>query len=468
VVLRGVRGHVRAEACPNALRATNEAGRRRSPGPLVAQTPVTDPLSLGAESVGARFNLVSAVPAATLVLFVTALLLSGAPGAAPSLSRTGHALGRLSVQDIGFLIFVTTALALVLNPFQVGFVKLLEGYGPENGALEWLRTQGRRRFEARYEYLEALSSPPEHGAQLTDPERKRIEEQGQRADTQLAELPRYGRLMPTRLGNALRCAEDHAGRGYGLDAIEVIPRLFPLMDPGMVGIINDARNELDVLVSFVLVWLIATVVAVLALCQYGAWILVAAGTYWLAWLAYRAGVVAAREYGETLIWAMDLYRFNLYEQLRIDPPADNAEELAHGDELTTFLKADWARNERIPPHWGPTYRHRAPAPPATGRAFELTAHTPGERPPSSPGGRPERVSGRRSGPGTRTVDVPEWRCPGGLGNARIAVPRPDRRFCRRQFDVAEAFARLRPPRNSRRDREAIPPAARMGQPPGLI
>jgi hypothetical protein len=167
--------------------------------------------------------------------------------------------------------------------------------------------------------------------------------------------------MPTSLGNALRFAEDFAGDRYGLDAIAVIPRLFPLMPESMTAYIDDARNELDLMASFVLVWLIATVVGLLGMYHHGAWVLVAFVPYGLAWLSYRGCVTAARAYGETLAWAMDLYRFRLYEELRLEPPASLVAELRDGDRLNELLDGQWAQHESLEPGWNPTYRHPSSA-----------------------------------------------------------------------------------------------------------
>jgi hypothetical protein len=316
---------------------------------------------VSAQQIGARFNLVSAVPATILVAFVTVLALAGAPGDAPDADRAVRGISGLKAVDIGLLLLGTVVLALVLHPFQLAFVKALEGYGPATGPLAPLRRWCLRRYQARYEHLRGLLSPTRPGEAIDEAERKRINELREWATGELMTLPREARLLPTSLGNALRCAEDHAGRRYGLEAVEVIPRLFPLMPPSMTAYIDDARNELDLMTSLVLVWLIASAVALLALFQYGPLALVALATYGLAWMAYRGSVAAARAYGETLVWAMDLYRFNLYEQLRIDPPTTHDAELRQGERVMGFLAGAWARSEPMASHWGPSYRHPQPA-----------------------------------------------------------------------------------------------------------
>jgi hypothetical protein len=126
----------------------------------------------------------------------------------------------------------------------------------------------------------------------------------------------------------------------GLDAIEAIPRLYPLMGDRMVEIIEDARREMDVAASFVAVWLIATGFSLAVLAAHGAYVTIAFATYLLACLSYRGCIVAARDYGSTLIWAIDLYRFALIEQLRFDPPTDLAAEQRLNNQVMKLVTGD--------------------------------------------------------------------------------------------------------------------------------
>jgi hypothetical protein len=118
---------------------------------------VNGPIS--AQKIGAHFNLVSAVPATILVAFVTVLLMTGAPTTAPNLHRAARTISRLTATDVVALLFAAIVLALVLHPFQVAFVKLLEGYVPETGVMAPLRRWGLRRYRAQYEHLLRLLSP---------------------------------------------------------------------------------------------------------------------------------------------------------------------------------------------------------------------------------------------------------------------------------------------------------------------
>jgi hypothetical protein len=294
------------------------------------------------QQIGSRFNLVSAIPITTLVVVVGTLLLAGAPFAAPEPERARQRLEAFGVADLALLIVGSVALALLLSPFQVRFVKWLEGYWPTTGIVGVFERRLKSRHIARWDRL--------RDGQTTVPG----------ADAKLATLPARGRIMPTSLGNALRHAEDLAGKRYGLGAVEMIPRMWPVRSSQMVAIIDDARNELDVMASFVFVWLVATLVSFGLLYQYGPWLAVPLVTFVLAWISYHGCVAAARAYGQTLVWAFDLYRFALYEQLRIELPSTHKAECVRNKKLMKFLRGRWLAYEDGRPGWAPSYHHPDP------------------------------------------------------------------------------------------------------------
>jgi hypothetical protein len=315
--------------------------------------PVSTSIATSAQQIGARFNLVGAIPVTTLAVFVGALVISGAPEHAPSAHIASERLASLKAVDYAVAVFAIIALALILNPFQVALVKFLEGYWPATRLLSHVSDHLRARHVARRDQLlEARSGLPRN-----EPFRSWFRMPRDRARELLREFPDRDRIMPTRLGNALRRAEDFAGDRYGLDAVGVIPRLYALMPAQMVAIVDDARNAMDVMASFVFVWLVATAASFALLLHHGPWLLVPIVTFGLAWLSYLGCISAARAYGQTLAWAMDLYRFTLYEQLRLELPSTHDEELAQNKNLTAFLQGRWMQYPDKRPKWNLAYRH---------------------------------------------------------------------------------------------------------------
>jgi hypothetical protein len=295
------------------------------------------------QDIGPRFNIVSVVPLTTLVVFLITIVLSGPPDRQPDLALLRERLASVRAVDFALALVAIVALSLLLNPFQVRFVKFLEGYWPERGWIGWIGSCRRQRYIALWDALDVARSGP--GA----------------ADEELAGLPARTRLMPTRLGNVLRHAEDLAGQRYGLSAVQIIPRLYPLMPSQMTAIVDDARNGLDVAASFVFVWLVATVsssVLLISSNSSGPWLAIPLVTYMLAYVSYLGSLAAARAYGQTLVWAIDLYRFALYEQLHIALPATHREELKSNERLVRFLRGRWlAYEDHLPRPAPPPYRH---------------------------------------------------------------------------------------------------------------
>ena len=296
-----------------------------------------------AEQFGRRFNVVNTVPTLVLGAYVGMVLASGAPSQTPSVGRAAHAVAALGLADIALAGIAIVALGLLVHPLQFALVQALEGYWTFAGGLgDIAAARGRQRQLSERRRLNKLRLET---APTTWRERRNpaiIPLRQERANHRLTDFPhRKERTMATTLGNVLRRAEDFAGDRYGLDAIQWIPRLHPLAAPEMVAAITDARNQMDVALRFVLVWLVATVFGLVALAPHGGpWLLLTLATYFLAWLSYRGGVHAARGYGETLVWAIDLYRFQLVEQLRLPLPISLPRERVLNRQISTWLSGE--------------------------------------------------------------------------------------------------------------------------------
>jgi hypothetical protein len=150
--------------------------------------------------------------------------------------------------------------------------------------------------------------------------------------------PTRDRVLPTKLGNVLRAAEDRSGRGYGMDAVILWPRLYPLLPKPVTDLLADQRDQLDIAARFCVVFMIAGVIAGVALIAQGWWWLVPIACVLLAWLAYRSAVAAAIAYGDGIQIAFDLHRFDLLEALHLELPVDRDMERKANRELCDFLR----------------------------------------------------------------------------------------------------------------------------------
>lgn len=318
---------------------------------------------------GPRFNVVSFLPNAALLGLVLVLVASGAPSEAPNLDDLQEALKGWSPLAVAGTLFGVVVLSLLLHPFQLALVRLLEGYWASSPPGRPLAAIGIELHRRRYERLKSAysrafdesSSVPDEPptAEWTpdvgvaeDPDRlltlarwREARHRAARADTvvhdvldRMNDYPTRDRLLPTRLGNALRAGEDEAGDRYDLATNTMFRRLYPVLPDRFGRLIDDARDQLDMTTKLCVTLLVATVVSAALLATHLRWLLLPAGTALLAWVAYRAAVRTARTYGDTLSLAFDLYRFDMLKALHYPLPANPAQELLLNRRITRLFQ----------------------------------------------------------------------------------------------------------------------------------
>jgi len=287
-------------------------------------------LGLG-DALGTRFRVLGMLPAGLFAVFVLALLESGAPGQAPDLDAVADSLRGLEAWEGIALLVAIIAAALVAEPLQLALVRALEGYWG-GSALAAVVARPLVALQARARTRE--TSVDRSDADAVPPARRAL------AAWRLRSLypPASVDLLPTRLGNVLRAAEVRSGRRYGLDAVVVWPRLFPLLPAPLAAVLDDARQQLDVAARFCATFAAAAVVSVVLLAGHGWWLLVPLIALVLSALSYRAAVAAALSYGVALETAFDLHRFDLLTAMHLPLPADRTAERAANEELSRFLR----------------------------------------------------------------------------------------------------------------------------------
>jgi hypothetical protein len=264
-----------------------------------------------------------------LLLLVLGLVASGAPATPPDFGRAVEWMDSLSGGRILALLLLALTFSLLLHPFQFGLVRLLEGYwdGWAVGRLLSRVMVGRQRRRLARLQATAWSIP-----QSSSEERRH-----RRALGHLDAYPAVDRLLPTRLGNALRAGEDEAGPRYGLATMTLFPRLYPSLSDRLAGLVDDARDQLDTAARLSVTLLIATVGSAALLVSHGPWLGVPATTALLSWIAYRAAVHTAYAYGQALCLAFDLHRFDMLQALHYPLPTDPAQERAFNEQLSEFF-----------------------------------------------------------------------------------------------------------------------------------
>lgn len=322
--------------------------------------------------IGRYFSVVSVLPALFMVVWTAALVTSNAWQNRPDLPLMVRRLGGLNLSGAAWLILVTIIAALFLHPLQLGMTRLLEGYwGSSRAATLLLRhriTHHRKRFArledremALAERLEGsldnmltehhgIVRPSELAADDLESARESMFESdlahglsGLQAAIatiphSLARYPRPDRIMPTRLGNVLRSAEDAAGKRYELDTIRAAPHIALVAPESHLAYLDDARQQLDTSARLCVVALLVTLETVVFLLLAGWWLLLALAPYSLAYIAYRASIAAAGQYMGIVSTVMDLNRFKFYEALHVQLPRSPREERANNRELMNLLK----------------------------------------------------------------------------------------------------------------------------------
>jgi NADH:ubiquinone oxidoreductase subunit len=219
------------------------------------------------------------------------------------------------------------ASAFVVQRFDLPVLRFLEGYWHP-----WLRPLRRwliakevkrsQRISARWQELADL-----HPAQLTAEQRDEFVQ----LDWQQIHLPLPNQLMPTRLGNILRAAEQRPLEKYGLDAIVCWSRLWLLLPDTVKKDLQEARADLNTAAR---VWLWSLLFIVWAI---WAWWAAPVGIISAIFAYYYWALDAARSYGELIEATFDLHRHLLYQSLRWNLPTEPNEERRVGRQLTEYL-----------------------------------------------------------------------------------------------------------------------------------
>src|SRR6266567_1544345 len=322
---------------------------------------------------GDRFSIVSAFPAALVVLEIFILVQSGAFSGRPDVHRLfvqSKHLGAGSVLLLALSVFV---LALLLRPFQLSLVRLLEGYWGASRAARFINelvTRPRRRWFTtqlqRSKKGQGLKAPAlASGQRLEDHDRALREFRKQRrrrakADAVRLRYPRTAdRVLPTALGNALRSFEDTAGQRYGLETIPAFRRLHPLMSDPLGRTYAANRLQLDSAASLCVAFVVMTLVAIPPLAGDGWWQTLPFGTALLAWITYRGAIASALLMGRNVTTAFDLHRHDLITALHYAPAPDPALEYAFNTRLSRWLAGDDPDNPAAPQSMADDYCHPA-------------------------------------------------------------------------------------------------------------
>ncbi|MFD8590754.1 hypothetical protein ACFV1B_14605 [Streptomyces sp. NPDC059637] len=299
-----------------------------------------------------RFFSVGFLPTYAGTVFVLFLIWAGAPGADVSLRRAWGTATGVSAGQAAWIVVGTTVVALVFQPFQLAFVRLLEGGRPDAPGAGPGRALQRRR-KARLAARGELSGPE------ADPSPELVQRAGAAAALLRRRYPLPDHLVrPTALGNVLAALRDTAGRDHGWDAAVAWPWLYPVLGDRARVVVDDCRDSLDGAARLCVTGAVTALAGAALLLRSGWWLLLALAPAAVAALAYRGAVQAALAYGDAVRAAFELHRFDLLEALHLPLPGDLREERA----LAEALCRHWRQG--LPPP--SRYVHPPDLPPASG------------------------------------------------------------------------------------------------------
>jgi hypothetical protein len=297
-----------------------------------------------------RFTALGLVPTAALIALVLVLQMSGAPSAAPRLDRLAQRVNELGFGAAVLVLLAVAFLAQLTYPLQPSLLRLLEGYwesSPPGRLLAMLGVRLHRRRMNRLLEIAYRTTATTRDEAVQRVARRRLES---------GYPPDEERLLPTRLGNALRAFEDQVGQRYGLETVVVFPRLTPYLSDPVRAALDDLRDQLDIAARLCVTLLLATVLSGVLLLAHGWWLVLPATTALLAWVAYRSAIQAAVAYGEEVAVAFDLHRFEMLRGLHFALPDAAAAELTLNEQVSRFL-AERRSLEDLSPGDYPDYDH---------------------------------------------------------------------------------------------------------------
>lgn len=189
--------------------------------------------------------------------------------------------------SIGFLLLITM-LAILIQPFATSLTRFYLGYWP--ASLSYFINWGTARERRTWKPFQVSAD----------------------------------RLLPTRLGNVLASAYDYPDQVYNLDSAIWLPRLTPLLPESFRSQMDNALTPLFCLLNLSTFFSALAIVGGLAIVLFDQrwWLFLSVWmpSLLLARACYRASVRQCAEYGALIRVAFDLYRSELFKQLRVPLP----------------------------------------------------------------------------------------------------------------------------------------------------
>jgi hypothetical protein len=150
-----------------------------------------------------------------------------------------------------------------------------------------------------------------------------------------------GKLLPTRIGNALRAFEQHSNVRWGLDGVTIWPRIEALLSNDERELHINSRIDFYVFVNGALAaYLVGAALvydkAVNVPHPASNWPLYAI-PFVAGYILYRAALAPAVNWGDAVRASIDLHRLELYEKLGVRVPSSFSDERQMAGQINKAL-----------------------------------------------------------------------------------------------------------------------------------
>jgi hypothetical protein len=149
------------------------------------------------------------------------------------------------------------------------------------------------------------------------------------------------RLLPTRVGNAIRAFERHSNERWGLDGVTIWPRIEAVMGADERELHVDAKVNfyvfINAAVGAVAVGICLVVDKAVNAPQPASYWPLYAIPFGLGYVLYRAAIGPAVDWGDCVRSSVDLHRLDIYEKLGVRSPKSFSDERALADRVNKAL-----------------------------------------------------------------------------------------------------------------------------------
>jgi hypothetical protein len=264
----------------------------------------------------------------------------------PMLSRYIFSVDVLYFLELDLLL-TTTVLGLlswvggiVLLAVNLDLYRYMEGYGTYNPLklFGWLEKNRYQRTLKELEKLEAeLSTCKKEKKEFPIESRIKRRKLVRRLAVEFPDQEEF--LLPTPFGNALRSFEVFPRVMYGLDSIPAWVRLLAIIPKEYIEMIDGAKARVDYWVNLGLVFILLQIEYVGLVFATGNQL-----NWWVVGLWIMLGTIAplratssAREWGDFVKSAFDVFAPKLREALGIKQPENRQEEFAQWQKFSQAL-----------------------------------------------------------------------------------------------------------------------------------